>query len=157
MSYINYYSAAVIVIFILLSTSCTTIQCLSSGWFYIVTSADSPCPMEEYAGDNLEWPCLTLQQYASNDSFSSDHINVTLQLEPGNHSLNSELSHSNLISFVMRSENAFIFCNQQDGAQLRIHSVQRVDIIGINFIACGYSEVNDVIHLLSKILVFKLC
>jgi hypothetical protein len=72
-----------------------TIQYSSCERFNIVPSPDSPCP-GEFTGE----PCLTLQQYVANPSLRS---NITLEVHPGNHSLDSELRVRNINSFIMRA------------------------------------------------------
>ena len=60
--------------------------------FIVVPSVDTPCP-GEFTGES----CITLQQYIANPS-SSD---VTLELQPGNHQLDSQLVASSIGSFIM--------------------------------------------------------
>ena len=108
-----------------------TIRNVASEMFYIVTSSDSPCP-----GIVIGEPCLTLQQYASNPSLSS---NVTLELESGNHNLlDSTLEVLNIASFKIIANEATIRCSENSG-YIRINSVQEVYISGITFVDCGSS------------------
>ena len=73
--------------------------------FIIVPSVDTPCP-GEFTGES----CITLQQYIANPS-SSD---VTLELQPGNHQLDSQLVASSIGSFTMTANTtATVTCNQQ--------------------------------------------
>ena len=76
--------------FILVSS---TIQYSSCERFNIVPSPDSSCP-GEFTGD----PCLTLEQYVANPSLSS---NITFELQPRNHRLDSQLSVQRINSFTM--------------------------------------------------------
>ena len=63
---------------------------------YIIPTADSPCPSAK-----IGQPCFTLEQYAASPSHSA---NVTLQLYPGNHSMDRvPLSISYINSFTMRA------------------------------------------------------
>ena len=81
------------------------VQYSSCERFNIVPSADSPCP-GEFTGE----PCLTLQQYVANPSLSS---NITFELQPGNHRLDSQLQVQNINSFIMRANTtATVTCRQ---------------------------------------------
>ena len=82
------------------------VQYSSCERFNIVPSPDSSCP-GEFTGE----PCLTLQQYVANPSLSS---NITFELYPGNHHLDSQISVSNINSFKMStSTSSTVICNQQ--------------------------------------------
>ena len=64
---------------------------------YIIPTPDSPCP-----GAIIGQPCFTLEQYAADNSNYS--ANITLQLYPGNHSMDRvPLSILNINSFTMRA------------------------------------------------------
>ena len=63
---------------------------------YIIPTADSPCP-----GAIIRQPCFTLEQYVANPSHSA---NITLQLYPGNHSMDhAPLATLKVDSFTMRA------------------------------------------------------
>ena len=101
--------------------------------FTIVPSVDTPCP-GEFTGES----CITLQQYIVNPS-SSD---VTLELQPGNHRLDSQLTASSITSFTMiANTTATVTCNQPlqryaEWLTLNLNNVQNVYIRGINFSSC---------------------
>ena len=98
--------------------------------FHIMTSLRSDCP-GELAGD----PCLTLQQYVSYPSHSS---NITLEFEWGNHSLKSSFITSNRAYFgLVATTNATINCDGLSSTYIRFSSTTNVDIKGISFIRCG--------------------
>ena len=101
---------------------------VSNSTFYIVPSEESPCP-EEVLGEL----CLTLESYISNPDPGQ---NVTLELLPGDHVINSTLSVSEKESFTMRGTNATLHCTDQ----LRFNSSNLVSISGLNFNDCS-SEV----------------
>ena len=97
--------------------------------FNIVPSPDSPCP-GEFTGE----PCLTLQQYVANPSLSS---NITLELHPGNHQLDSQLSVSTINLFTMRAyTSATVTCNQELYEPFYFYRLQQVHVSGITFISC---------------------
>ena len=81
--------------------------------FFIVPSADSPCP-GEFTGET----CLTLMQYDMlTNPFRLPSITVSndviLELQPGIHRLDRCFSVSGLTSFVMTGTNASIICATQ--------------------------------------------
>ena len=94
-----------------------------------MTSLDTPCP-GEFIGD----PCLTLQQYVSNPSISSE--NITLLFECGNHTISSTLSSSNANNFTMSGNNIEVQCSSS-AIQITLTSVQHVHISGVSFTGCG--------------------
>ena len=101
--------------------------------FNIVPSPDSHCP-GEFTGE----PCITLQQYVANPSLSS---NITLEVHPGNHSLDSELSVSNIDYFTMRANTlsppATVTCDQQvSDWHFHFNRLQQIHIGGITFVGC---------------------
>ena len=100
--------------------------------FTIVPSVDTPCP-GEFTGES----CITLQQYIANPS-SSD---VTLELQPGNHQLDSQLTASSISSFTMiANTTATVTCNQQlfeaSYLWLNLNQVETIHIGGITFSGC---------------------
>ena len=96
--------------------------------FNIVPSPGSPCP-GEFTGE----PCLTLQQYVANPSLSS---NITFELQPGNHRLDSQLQVQNINSFIMRANTtATVTCRQLD-RMFYFNRLQQVHVSGITFVGC---------------------
>lgn len=95
--------------------------------FTIVPSAtdDTSCPNES--------KCFTLTQYASNSSLSSNLSNITLELQPGTHSLDSPLIVSDISSFAMRGENATLLCVEK----FNVSYTEYVYLGGISFVNCG--------------------
>ena len=109
------------VLFLLLNA----VEYSSGERFNIVPSPDSPCP-GEFTGE----PCLTLQQYVANPGLGS----ITLELNPGNHSLDSQLSVLSVDSFVMRANiSATVTCSQQG---FYFYQLQLVHVTGITFVGC---------------------
>ena len=101
--------------------------------FYILTSSSSSCPAQ-FTGE----PCLTLQQFANSPGRSS---NVVLLMEPGSHSLSSELSLSNVFNFTMlpqaTSGNVRITCNTgTSNPSFTLTSIAHVQVRGMTFERC---------------------
>ena len=112
----------------------SVVQSAVSIKFYIMLSLNSEC-LGELAGD----PCLTLQQYVSYQSHSS---NTTLEFESGHHILKSSLSFygGNYVGLTARG-NATVECSDQSVIQLTFSSVTQVGIKGITFIHCGQIQI----------------
>ena len=98
--------------------------------FYIIPSPDSSCPEISTAGES----CFTLQQYISTQNFPA-RTNITLELQPGNHTLETDLIVSDLMSFAMKGINSSLYyCD----TQFSFSNVDRVHISDMEFINCGY-------------------
>ena len=100
----------------------------------IIPTAESSCP-SAIKGE----PCFTLQQYIANPSLAS---NITLELFPGNHRIDSRLLAANINSFTIRAtKTALVTCNQQlqpgDYYWFNFTLVQTVNICGIVFNGCS--------------------
>ena len=92
--------------------------------FNVVRFPDSPCPGE--------FDCLTLQQYAANPSHSS---NITLELQPGDHHLDSLLFMLNIHSLEIRAiSTASVLCSQS--AYFSFSHLQQITISGVTFSDC---------------------
>ena len=129
----------------LLMFLCTYVGASDHTKFYIVTSPDSPCPAPAPGAANGGELCLTVQQYATNHSLYSSLNMVVLELQPGNHSLDSELTMSNIESFVMTGDDTAattINCGDQFYAGLHFESVREVQISGITFVGCRQNRFN---------------
>ena len=97
--------------------------------FTIVPSPESFCPEEVTGGS-----CFTLTQYASNSSLGSELDNITLELQPGSHNLESPLLVPDISSFTMRGMlNVTLCCVQR----FAFSATKSVYLVGINFINCG--------------------
>ena len=108
---------------ILKSATCDTLYIIPN------TGDASSCPAS--AGR-----CYTLQEYASNPTFAS---NLTLELQPGNHSLNTTLSlTTSVVNFTMVSINGVIVCSRSPTrGSITFEGVQNVRIVGQqNFVDC---------------------
>ena len=110
-----------------------------------VPSLDMPCP-GEFIGES----CITLQQYIQFANPSSS--DVTLELQPGNHQLDSQMTASSISSFTMiANTTATVTCNQQHQRWsyewLHLNNVQNVYIRGINFSSCRLvmRQINNVL------------
>lgn len=124
--------------FVLFFSICTT-YLVSGEQFYIVTSPGSPCPTREQGE-----PCLTLEQYTTNPSLTS---NVTLVMESGNHFLKeSRRSIGSNFSLVSEGPGANIIFDNNAG--LTFHQdyyyamVTTVMVSGITFSSTsGHAEI----------------
>ena len=118
------------ILFIALFLLNNAVQYTSCARLSIIPSLDSPCP-DESTGE----PCLTLQQYLANSSFSTSY-NITLELYPGQHHLNSRLSTSNTNYFIMRAtvNTASILCSQS--SYFSFNQIQHFYISDIAFSGC---------------------
>ena len=128
---------------------CTAIQFVICERIYIVASSASPCP-PEFDKDH----CLTLQQYASNSTFDSSN-EISLELEPGNHSLNSLIRVTRGNSFVLKSIDGTVVCSTQllggiyfQGGRISISYISYVHISGITFIGCDQNVIFRISELL---------
>ena len=90
-----------------------------------------------------EPPCLTLQQFVerfTNDSYQN-LTNITLELDSGEHNLNSTLSVFNVTLFTMRSDTAATIIFSQPSVRLQLCFIEDVIISGITFIGCKEIEI----------------
>ena len=99
--------------------------------FYIIpnTGGAGSCPVS--AGR-----CYTLHDYASNPMLTS---NLTLELLPGNHSLNTTLAlNSSVVNFTMVSISTIVVCGRSPNrGSITFEAVQNVNIVGqIKFVDC---------------------
>ena len=95
--------------------------------FTIVPSSESAC------SKNI---CYTLNQYASNSSLSSGLDNITLELQPGTHTLETPLLVGDISSFAMSGSGntmTTLHCINDFG----FTRTEFVHLSGINFINCG--------------------
>ena len=116
------------------------VQFVKGETFYIVTTPDSPfCPNGSAgSGDGDGQQCLTLSQFVAR--FISNQLNpakLTLELEPGEHILNSNLTMTTVVSFAIISEAATINCTSPDFRYLYLYSLMDVLISGVTFMDCG--------------------
>ena len=105
------------------------LQCIASSQcetIIILTSVDSDCPVGSQ--------CTTLQQYASN---SSQYSAVILALQPGNHTLNTQLSITNVENFTIIGNDSRVVCTSESSdSEIILTSVQNVFITEVSFIGC---------------------
>ena len=102
---------------LLVSSQCETIN--------ILLADDQQC--------TGQFQCATLEQYIANASQSS---NILLQMQSGNHTLNSELSVADINNFTITGTSVRVMCSSRS-AQITLSSVQHICISGISFIGCG--------------------
>ena len=118
--------------FLLLVSMCSSQ--VSSEVYQITSMSGDPC---------LREPCLTLSQFTNqSDSYLND--NTTLIFQPGNHSLNSVLSVSNITMLSMHasSSNTVIMCNGL--GRFDLSSIPVIHVSNITFIGCPGNKVESV-------------
>lgn len=121
---------------------CITCRNAASKTFYILSTPDDSCP-----APNLG-QCFTLQQYADSRQIGY-HSDITLKLQPGNHSLNSTLTLTilnNVANFSMTSTNGSVTCsgeNKDTGGRFSLSGVQNVYIGQLTFINCYNNKIED--------------
>ena len=89
-----------------------------------------------------ELPCQTLSEFAIQNY---NGTNITLTMLPGNHSLITNLSFTNLTNLIVSSENddaAYIECDLM--TSISFESVEEVYLKNMNFIGCGGNLVRNV-------------
>ena len=127
-----------IVVFLLINAGCT--YTYGELQFYISPSQDIACSKD---------PCLTLSQFAANSShYVGNATNISLVFLPGNHTLEGELTLSQVdnISLTTESRNServSISC-VDISARFVINETFFAAIKGLNFIGCGGNKVSEV-------------
>ena len=135
---------ATVIVILILNISIT--QSVKGETFYILIAPDHPCPVPENnesqsAHDAMNRPsekgqqCFSLQEFVTNLDNFSDIDNFSLELEPGEHCLDSLLSVHTTSSFAMISEAATINCTSLH-AGFELSSLEKVAINGISFMGC---------------------
>ena len=118
-------------LFFMLCLICSTIQWSSCAEiFNIVTSSNSSCD-----GDLT---CHTLAEYATSLS-SNLSDNITLELQPGIHDLNSSLMlRRNIHFFTIRAANttAAVLCSPGSSAYFSFSNQQQITVSDVTFINC---------------------
>ena len=106
---------------------------ISSEVYQIKSSSDDSCPRE---------PCLTLSQFIDkSDSYIVD--NTTLILQPGNHSLESVLSVSNIsMLYLHGTSNTVIMCH--GSGRFELSNTPFICISTLTFIGCPGNSVDSV-------------
>ena len=98
--------------------------------FTIIPAESSTlCPDQEI--------CYTLHEYVSNSSLSSDLDTITLEFQPGTHTLDIPLAVNGISSFTMRGiDTATLRCEER----FSLTSTMDVILRGMTFINCGGRE-----------------
>ena len=97
--------------------------------YHVVPSLESQCK------DN---PCITLTQFANNYSLYLETTNITLILEPGNHTFSADLMIHNISQFIIASDSSHIpviMCSKC--ARTGFTNISVVHIRRIKFTGCG--------------------
>ena len=124
--------------------------------YYITPSSKIHCPRD---------PCLTLAQLATNSSkylgSVANNDTISLSFQPGNHSLDDELSLSQAANFSMiksmednGTDSVFIECKNESGRFI-ISETTFVAVKKLNFIGCGDNSVIQVVELVVEDTTFK--
>ena len=142
-----------------------TAQYVACERIYIVSSTASNCPQD--LNSTID-QCLTIQQYASGLTHATRVIRddiLSLEMEPGNHRLESPISLSGISnnSFKLESINdaATISCSREivNGfyvqGRMGVGRFHTVRITGVNFIGCDQNVVYDTNELLVEDVNFK--
>ena len=94
--------------------------------FTIIPAESSTCPDSGI--------CYTLNQYASTSSLSSGLDTITLELQPGTHTLEVPLVVSDISSFTLRGVDTTLVCEKRFNFT---RLTENVILHGISFINCG--------------------
>ena len=100
---------------------------------YIKPSSNSPCPVRT---------CLTLSQISTRPVLYSLKHNATLLFVPGNYTLETKVSITNVSNFSMvsmSSSNVSIFCHQN--ASFKFEGISKLSMKGFKFFGCGNNRV----------------
>ena len=134
---------ATVIVILILNISST--QSVKGETFYILISPDHPCHVPENNESRSAHDmnthtekgqqCYTLQEFVTNLDNFSDIDNFSLELELGEHCLDSLLSVHTISSFAMISEAATINCTSPH-AGFELSSLEKVTIEGIGFMGC---------------------
>ena len=100
--------------------------------------------------DECNVPCHTLSKFASN---LSNDTSITLNVLSGVHSLNTNLSISNLANLSIHSDNATIVC--ESDSHFIFQSIELLFVRNMTFIGCGNNLVSDVREFLLQESTFK--
>ena len=110
-----------------------------SAIYYLTPLSNQSCPTEQN--------CQHLSEFSANVSNDDDNIdnNLTIVLVPGRHSLNQNLSFSNMVSlnlYSLMDSSATIVC--ASSAFLFFEDFEQVYIHNVNFVGCGGNLVRNV-------------
>lgn len=126
-----------ITLLILSTTGSVLAESMEGDRFFIVTS-DNPCNGSISELGKYE-SCLTLKQFISVFN-SHSYDSIILELDLGDHTLDSLLTISNITSLTINSTTATVIYSRKD-ARLKLNSIQDITIRGITFLSCGEIEV----------------
>ena len=115
-------------LFVMLFLLCSTFQCSScADILNIVTSPNSSCDT-----------CYTLQGYTTATANPSLSDNITLELQPDTHHLDSSLTLTGSIRYFMMRANttASVLCSPRTSIHFQFCSQQQITIRDITFINC---------------------
>ena len=127
-----------ITLLILSTTGSVLAESVEGDRFFIVIS-DNLCNGSTSELGRYE-SCLTLKQFISVFNNSHSYDSIILELDSGDHTLDSLLTISNITSLTINSTTATVICSRKD-ARLKLNSIQDITIRGITFLSCGEIEV----------------
>ena len=121
--------------------------------YYITPSPHSSCP---------EQPCLSLMLFAANTSqYIRNETDLSLILVPGNHTLDVELTLTNMYKFLMSrdvqdngSRSAIIECKGQS-ARFNISNTTFISMAGLHLVGCGGNFFTMVNHFMLEDSIFQ--
>ena len=131
----------VLIVVTLVACLLPTCYCYSDTHFFITPFInDSSCQSEA---------CFTLSQFA-NVRISTEDANITLIVLPGNHSLDTDLSLTDLTDLLVtpwyshQAEPPKIFCSIS--ARLYVERVSMVHVVGMELIGCQIINISSTEH-----------
>ena len=130
----------------LLLTLCSTLSGgASTSTIYHITTNNTETD-HEFNCAILEFECLTLTQFAANVDLylNPNYTTLSLVFQPGTHYLDTNVSLSDLETFLIVPENstAQILCTNHSHFQLS--GSEYVYVTNVEFVGCGGNEVTDV-------------
>ena len=108
---------------------------------YIIPSSNdiSLCPETLTIDNNI---CITWAQFHDGEYNSSNPQVTNLELLPGDHIVDDQLSISHMDRFTMTGNNSTVFCNGDKG--LRFNRIKNIRISGVQFYDCVGSRFETV-------------
>ena len=106
----------------------------STSVFYTTPSQSKNCQIRG---------CITLPEFVTNHEFQSES-NTTIILLPGRHSLNRNLTFSNLFNVKMLSSESTASVVCESSSFINFENIERVTIQNVHFVGCGGNLVKNV-------------
>ena len=110
-------------------------SCSAESTYYVIPTPDTPCPGE---------PCHTLSEYVAGQYFHNLPVNTIMEFLPGNHTLEQNISVTNLTRLALHGNSAslpettsWIVCTWPAGFVFT--NISELHISAMAFISCGHS------------------